>query len=513
MMNLTDRTPVTLNWWRIILVAAVVLFVGSSIGAIWLVPEQAETNVIEDWNATIAKLGIDPVFPPEEDVEVGDVFAVLDDHQGHSSSPTALALRSIKIAHQDLTSDIQEAFSNSYLFPDTPPRPKDPNEPLEQTAKPDGILSHPTARQTLPLAAFPGFTIKQQRQVRGGLLGWLSSTFRFESDHNVELDIPVAETYGIPSLIALGELEHFCSDPKYPNRCAELTLRTHLSYVTPHAFEEIPPSASGTSNAAASSSETSQHLYKYPVEVVLINRVYLARYIDQSVRNAQGAGSTIKPGNAPSNGSQKNERKDDSEGAKAETRFASDDTQVLKQTFLRPLVIGFRAVRRVPKDVDANVVTSTRRVKECPSSAPQNRPEKDCLLALGSEPPPTINANQPPGADTQLDTDDPRRFRLYLHKAGQDKAKIDNLEAALKNAGYAIQGDDDLRNDDPQAGYNGAGVDYFNSPDAHGAKNVSKIVSDAFGASVPRRRKNSYNPVGVLGIWLPAVPSGQATLQ
>ncbi len=509
-MNLPDQMPITANWRPISVIAGILFFVAASlVAAIWLSPEPAETNVIEEWNATIAKLGIDPVFPPEEDVEVGDIFAVLDDLQGRSSSPTALALRSIKIAHQDLTSDIQDAFSNSYLFPDTRPRPKDPNEPLEQTPKPDGILSHPPARQTLPLAAFPGFTIKQQRRVRGGLLGWLSSTFRFESDHNIELEIPVAETYGIPSLIALGELEHFCSDPKYPNRCSELTLRTHLSYVTPHAFEEMGRNAGSESNASTSSSEASQHLYKYPVEVVLVNRVYLARYIDQSVKNTRGAGSVIKPMNAPPKDSsgQKNERRDDGEGTRAETMFGSDDTQVLKQTFLRPLVIGFRAVRRVPKDVDVKIV---HKAKECASGTLQNKPEKDCLLASGSEPPPTINANQPPGADVQPDADDPKRFRLYLHKANQDKDKIESLRTALKKAGYTIQGEDNESNNDPQAGFNGAGVDYFNSPDAHGAKSVSKIVSDAFGASVPRRRQNSYNPVGVLGIWLPATSSALA---
>lgn len=511
-MNLPDQTPMTVNWRRTIVIAGVLVFVASSlVAAIWLSPEPAETNVIEEWNATIAKLGIDPVFPPEEDVEVGDIFAVLDDLQGRSSSPTALALRSIKIAHQDLTSDIQDAFSNSYLFPDTPPRPKDPNEPLEQTPKPDGILSHPPARQTLPLAAFPGFTIKQQRRVRGGLLGWLSSTFRFESDHNVELEIPVAETYGIPSLIALGELEHFCSDPKYPNRCSDLTLRTHLSYVTQHAFEEVPRNTSSGSNAGASSSESSQHLYRYPVEVVLVNRVYLARYIDQSVNNTRSAGSVIKPGDAPPKDSseQKNERRHDGEGTKAETMFGSDDTQVLKQTFLRPLVIGFRAVRRVPKDAEVKIV---HKAKECAISTPQNKPEKDCLLAFGSEPPPTINANQPPGADVQPDADDPKRFRLYLHTSDQEESRIEGLRAALKKAGYTIQGEDTESNNDPQAGFNGAGVDYFNSPDAHGAKSVSKIVSDTLDAPVPRRRQNSYNPVGVLGIWLPATSSAQAKL-
>jgi hypothetical protein len=210
-----------------------VFIAASSLLLIWLGPEPSNTNVIEEWNATISKLGIDPVFPPEEDVAVGDIYAVLDDSENGQPSRTALALRSIKLTHQDLTADIEKAYRQSYLFPNTSPRPTDETQPWDQTPNQNGILTHPDKRTTLPIAAFPGFTIKQQSGFSGGLLGWLSTTFGFKSDSGIELNIPIAETYGIPSIEAVGELEKFCSDRNDPNRCTDETLRRHIAFVTP----------------------------------------------------------------------------------------------------------------------------------------------------------------------------------------------------------------------------------------------------------------------------------------
>ena len=118
--------------------AVVVFAAASSVLVAWLGPELSNTHVIEEWNATISKLGIDPVFPPEEDVAVGDIYAVLDDSEDGQPSRTALALRSIKLTHQDLTSNIENAYKGSYLFPNTKPRPTDESEAWDQLPNADG---------------------------------------------------------------------------------------------------------------------------------------------------------------------------------------------------------------------------------------------------------------------------------------------------------------------------------------------------------------------------------------
>jgi hypothetical protein len=518
--------------WLIVMgvIASITVFVvASAIMIGWLGPESNDTQVIEEWNATISKLGIDPVFPPEEDVAVGDIYAVLDDREGQQSSRTALALRSIRLDHKDLTKDIEQAQREAYLFPVTPPRSDDQSKPWNQTPNDTGIMTRPDKRTTLPIAAFPGFTIRQQRDVRGGLLGWLSTTFGFQSDRGVELSIPVAETYGIPSFIAVGELEQFCADKDYPNRCTDQTLRRHLAFVTPRAFElkaanidvvtntsPVPENKSKDPKLQAPSADR----YRYPLEVVLVNRVYLARYIDQSVKDSRAAatriGSTKQTDRLTARAAEGTDQRaaEDKDNGAALT-FSKEEGQGIKQTFLRPIVIGYRAVKRVPKEdiVETASSVSSDKVNSCLNNAGSENPDKGCRVALGSVPQPGINAAQPTGTDKKPDTDDPKRYRLYLHTAGQPEETIAKARDALRSGGYAVQGEDALANDDKQAGYQGAGVDYFNDADGIGATSVSKLVTTAIKNPVPRRRQNAYNPIGVLGVWLPIVDSKQAKPQ
>lgn len=499
--------------WRKIgqIVAALIVFAAaSSLVLAWLGPEQNNTHVIEEWNATISKLGIDPVFPPEEDVAVGDIYAVLDDSENGQPSRTALALRSIKLTHQDLTADIEKAYRESYLFPVTKPRPTDESQPWNQEPNTQGIMTHPDKRTTLPLAAFPGFTIRQQGGLGGGLTGWLSTTFGFQSDSGIELNIPVAETYGIPSIEAVGELEKFCTDPNDPSRCTDETLRRHLAFVTPRAFELKPKDSGDTSTAdAAAQPSSATNPYRFPLQVVLVNRVYLARYIDQRMNRSRSGESEIGQ-SLP--GKQDNNAAPDAKDKKAAAArngvslsIESSDGQSLKQTFLRPLAIGYRAVKRVPKENVIDPTTDTSHVKVATADKIQ-----DCYKGLGdcsrdvlsSAPPLAINTAQVPNSARQ-DTNDPKRFRLYLHTAKQPDGVVAKVKDALIKAGYPVQG---LETDADTQG--GAGIDYFSDNDGIGAANVAKIVSGAIGeqnqapAVLPRRQK-AYNPIGVLGVWLP----------
>ncbi|SEN20640.1 hypothetical protein SAMN05443254_106478 [Bradyrhizobium sp. OK095] len=507
-------------WRKIgqILVVLVVFIAASTFLLVWLGPEPSQTNVIEEWNATISKLGIDPVFPPEEDVAVGDIYAVLDDSENGQPSRTALALRSIKLTHQDLTADIEKTYRQSYQFPNTSPRPSDQTQPWDQMPNQNGILTHPEKRTTLPIAAFPGFTIKQQSGFSGGLLGWLSTTFGFKSDSGIELNIPVAETYGIPSIEAVGELEQFCSDRNDPNRCTDETLRRHLAFVTPRAFDLKPKDSNDVlaADAAAPLSSASSP-YRYPLQIVLVNRVYLARYIDQRTHRSRSGESGI----GGADGAARVEKAAGTDTASTETppgrtarnetalKIETSDGQSLKQTFLRPVAIGYRAVKRIPKENVIDPKTDTNRVKVAASEKVDAcyKGLGDCSRAeLGSVPPLAINTAQATGGLKQ-DNNDPKRFRLYLHTAKQPEDVVNKVKEALIKAGYAVQGSE------PDAdAEGGAGIDYFSEGDSIGAANVAKIVSSTFGGPeqrsvVPPRRQKVYNPIGVLGIWLPEFKS------
>jgi hypothetical protein len=508
-----NQTSMTGSWSRRLIgsaLAAVLVFVLASLAALaWLGPEPSETRVIEEWNATISKLGIDPVFPPEEDVAVGDIYAVLNDSESGQPSRTALALRSIKLTHVDLTENMEKAHKKSYLFPATKPRPTQDGEPWSQEPNVDGVLKHPEKRTTLPLAAFPGFTIKQQHRYRGGMIGWLSTTFGFQSDTGIELNIPIAETYGISSIEAVGELEQFCADKDFPNRCTDETLRRHLAFVTPRAFE-LKPKDNSAPNSDVATQPSTENPYRYPLQVVLVNRVYLARYIDQRVQNSRSAQSELQD----STSAAREDKAKSLEGAPAPDagkrstggglKIETSDGQTLKQTFLRPLVIGYRAVKRVPNDNVIDLNTDTAKEKVAASDKVQNcfNGLGDCPIeVLRSAPPVAINAAQT-ASGVKQGSNDPRRFRLYLHTSDQSKETVAKVRDALTKAGYPV-----LASEEDTDSIGGPAVDYFSEGDSVGATSVAKIVSDVLkapdGRAIAARRQRAYNPIGVLGVWLP----------
>ena len=52
-------------------------FVVSYLGGTASRRPSAEASIEENWNRTIKGLGVSPIFPPEEDLVVGDVLAVV----------------------------------------------------------------------------------------------------------------------------------------------------------------------------------------------------------------------------------------------------------------------------------------------------------------------------------------------------------------------------------------------------------------------------------------------------
>jgi hypothetical protein len=166
-------------------------------------------GVVTQWNDTIANLGIEPVFPPEEDIYVGDLFAVIsaDKRPGKGPRDQPLLNRAVKIEHIDMLAELIETYNELPIFPDTDKPPKAIQDPWLQKANPNGVFAMHGPRGLLTIAAFPGFTIRHERVASGGLTGLGFGLFggsQQDSD-TVELKIPFAETYGVPSALAVGE--------------------------------------------------------------------------------------------------------------------------------------------------------------------------------------------------------------------------------------------------------------------------------------------------------------------
>jgi hypothetical protein len=331
----------------------------------------SESNVVADWNETIKTLGIEPVFPPEEDLYVGDVLAVIVDDENPTQTKTnnrALLNRAIKLTHLNLHDELVTTYTDLPLFP----KSLDKTKEIEQVGTPSmelSVFDAPNKRVVLPLAAFPGFSIHHRSDA--GLAGFLKAQFaaRIYQDDDVELTIPFVETYGIPSMAATKILTKFCVENG--SICKDAILRRQLSFVSPAVFDYDTTAFRATGEL---------HYYAN-IDLELVNRVYLATSIQEHRGKASGrsaSASAFGPGFAPAaatatkvsteagatpSGSGADAAKTAPapiEGANSvSAQSVSEDKSELKQDFDRPVVIGYRAVKiPISQDFDQQALTS-----------------------------------------------------------------------------------------------------------------------------------------------------------
>jgi hypothetical protein len=333
-------------------------------------------QVAAEWNATITRLGIDPIYPPQEDIVVGDIYLVVSKDLRQELMFESLLGKSLKIWHADLTEDLKQTYRQTYLFPPSPCDASDCKLP-QATAQQGSIFDVPAERQSLPLALLPGFTAARIHEVSasGGTLSrWLEAigALTARREKTIELKIPSAETYGVSAIMANKHLQQFCED--FSDICNEEIARRALSSVVgDKAFEKV--------------SIKSKDTYRLSVEILLISRVYLARSIESVVYAGSRFGAEAKAALRLNEGLEQIEKQvppppspEKSEGAKPPTDQlaalrrelaeqkarlqtiisqttgapsggelgiqSSDDSRIsVTQTFPRPVAIAFRAIR------------------------------------------------------------------------------------------------------------------------------------------------------------------------
>jgi hypothetical protein len=337
----------------------------------------SESNVVADWNETIKTLGIEPVFPPEEDLYVGDILAVIVDDENPTqikAKNRALLNRAIKLAHLNLHDELVKNYVELPFFPID----KDIHKDSQQIATLDSkintppevqIFDVPNKRFVLPLAAFPGFSIHHRSAA--SLTGFLKTQFagRQYQDDDVELTIPFVETYGIPSVVATKILRKYCVDNA--EVCNDTVLRRQLSFVSPAVFDYD----------TVAFRENNQLHYYANIDLELVNRVYLARSIEEHRGRASGrsasasySGSGLIPASPVPNKSPTNAEGGDQgaagnvakptpaahEGKDVVSALSvSEDKSDLNRVFDRPVVIGYRAVKiQIKQDFDQQALTS-----------------------------------------------------------------------------------------------------------------------------------------------------------
>ena len=337
--------------------------------------EQPKLSVVKQWNEAIQKLGFEPVYPPVEDIQVGDVFAMItEDAVTDSATDEPFAGRSIKLLHLDMTKEIEDAYRGVYQFPATNARPEQDGQIWQQAISTDSLFKPPATRTALPLLVFPRFTITSAKRASGSasamsqLLGGAFSADA-SSTETVEVRFSATETYGVPAVPAELRLIDFCDDAATKSFCSELGLRKQLSILIGKSIDD-----------KVKDRKTGVERPRFSVELALVSRVFLARSIQTSISEDDGTKGNValtQPAGRPaiaaqpaaatgvaSGGNAELDGKsqpstpappaprastNNSPGAAIAVERRAASNVMLPDTLLpRPIVVGFKSVRFKP---------------------------------------------------------------------------------------------------------------------------------------------------------------------
>ncbi|GEM_PF-3756935 len=206
--------------------------------------------VAKQWAVTMRAYHIEPVYPPTEDIHIGDIYAVDEDQPGDNTAPIALA---IKLDDWPMRQDLENYYDNVPILlgaggrptdgtiwrqqaamggsitahapqasepKSTPGSAKPPGPRIAASGKPHSVFAASGTLTKLPLMALPGFTIAQAdaESFRGGVpFHFFSAIFGAARSHqdSIMINIPAAETYGVPAATATARLVTYCAKNQY----------------------------------------------------------------------------------------------------------------------------------------------------------------------------------------------------------------------------------------------------------------------------------------------------------
>lgn len=240
--------------------------------------------VAREWSTTMRELAITPVFPPREDVQVGDIYMAPTAPNGEQEIldkkgflPMGLWVSTAKIKE-----NVKKCYSDRISFPATVKTSSD-----QPCSSGDNVFNDVDAKR-MRLVGFPIFMTATLSE--GSLSGLIpieavsmTAAAGFTQGRRVTVSVPRAESYGIPAAEMIAKL--LISDQKEKKRkwSAQGTggfEAKDLALYLPQEQERILKSDPGWTN----------NKYGY---VRVITEVFYARELDIAIESTRGAGFTL----------------------------------------------------------------------------------------------------------------------------------------------------------------------------------------------------------------------------
>lgn len=276
-------------------------------------------DVSESWNTSVSQLGISPLFPPQEDFFVGDLWAVVT----RAPDPSTIG-KAVRIGHINLEDAVRAHLSQAYLIDEESAKP----------SKPTSNADDPSIRMFA--LAFPGLSVTQAGDDASDAS---SSLFSFSSSRKEEvkdeIKIPSAKTYGADLAESMVAYYAFCAKPESHLRCTGRFIRNIMA-----AAVDIRMGADSLDKM------------KFDIIVHLVTRVYLTKSIEHN-RTLHGAvvfkGSANASGELKANEGSASERRSDTHAEIINHEGANSSEMTFDEHFDHPLVFGFRSAMFLPE--------------------------------------------------------------------------------------------------------------------------------------------------------------------
>ena len=320
--------------WPVLGVAIVALFIIYVVRPFDTPEADDQTpDVAAEWLASVQRLGILPVYPPEQDFYVGDLWAVIADTQ-----QTPLLGNSVRLAHLNVRDSIAPNGESLPMFKDTAKMEKDAEyRHQEDTEDVSPASDFPTPRSpiVLTITGFPGVIISAKNGSSGSGSSKLG-LFRGQSERVSKelIRIPVAETYGIPTVTGITSLLKWCADSKTSIYCTDAFARKVLAFSTSNRILAVD----------------TKGRYTARIELRLVTRVFYTRQIEtlRSLDASKGYSADIGAGREGSvttaqTEAQPGKATPTGKDGLSDARSGSEEIS-FHQTFQKPVAFGYRAV-------------------------------------------------------------------------------------------------------------------------------------------------------------------------
>ncbi|KJF72211.1 hypothetical protein RP75_16045 [Agrobacterium arsenijevicii] len=341
-------------WGKPHAVKASLLAAGVVIGSAGLFFLMGEMDVTDDylpkrWNESIRRLGITPVYPPQEDIYVGDIIAeVVDSGHKFKSLPgdlesEAFIGRYVKVTQiPDLRGYLSVKSEAPYFGDNTWQEDKSKlalSQPRTEVAN-NGTTSGLQVKDVL----FPVIKIERREGISGLLrtIGFGGARADVE-----EIELQNVQTYAINPFHAQHALIQFCAGATTQLLCNDEYIREKLSYIL------------GRDILRSAETKDCGLRYIYDVRLLVVRQAFLTRgvkitngrgrlvglnvgagkpNIEQSQNDVNGAATQ------PPNETRPDPNIKDISLTENAIRSANSSGLFSDRQFARPLVIGFNAV-------------------------------------------------------------------------------------------------------------------------------------------------------------------------